>query len=65
MANDWLDNQSKPISNISQSLQERIEKANPCRELTNEETKRLRKLEEIADKLRRGENVLYNLLTKL
>ena len=38
-------------------LQERIEKANPRRELTAEETKRLNKLEGIADKLKRGENV--------
>ena len=35
-------------------LQERIEKANPRRELTAEETKRLNKLEGIADKLKRG-----------
>jgi hypothetical protein len=38
-------------------LQERIEKANPRRELTAEETKRLAKLEAIADKLKRGKNV--------
>jgi len=40
-------------------LQERIEKANPPRQLTAEETKRLAKLEAIADKLKRGENVQY------
>ncbi len=39
------------------SLQERTEKANPRRNLTAEETKRLEKLEAIADKLKRGENV--------
>ena len=50
--------QSKEANkNIRKLLQERIEKANPRRELTNEETKRLRKLEGIADKLKRGENV--------
>ena len=38
-------------------LQERIEKANPRRELTTQEAKRLNKLETIADKLKRGENV--------
>ena len=38
-------------------LQERIEKANPHRELTAEENKRLEKLEGIADRLKRGENV--------
>ena len=38
-------------------LQERIEKENARRNLTTEETKRLAKLEAIADKLKRGENV--------
>jgi tetratricopeptide (TPR) repeat protein len=54
---EWLDNQSKSISSISQLLQERIEKTNPRRELSAEEIKRLNKLEGIADKLKRGENV--------
>ena len=38
-------------------LQERFEKANPRRKLTVKEAKRLAKLETIADKLKRGENV--------
>ena len=38
-------------------LQERIEKTNLRRNLTAEEAKRLAKLEAIADKLKRGENV--------
>ena len=38
-------------------LQERIEKANPRRKLTTDPTKRLNKLENIANKLKRGENV--------
>jgi len=38
-------------------LQERIEKANPRRELTAEEIKPLAKLETIAAKLMRRENV--------
>ena len=54
---EWYDSQMKPSSNFRQLLQERIEKANPCRDLTAEETKRLAKLESIADKLKRGENV--------
>ena len=54
---EWLDSQNNPISSIRQLLQERIEKANPRRELTTEETKRLAKLEAIAEKLKRGENV--------
>ena len=45
------------ISEDFKFLQERTEKANPRRELTAEETKRLQKLEAIADKLKRGENV--------
>ena len=54
---EWLDSQKKSISNIRKLLQERIEKANPRRELTAEETNALAKLEAIADKLKRGENV--------
>jgi hypothetical protein len=54
---EWLDNQKKQSSNFRRLLQERIEKANPRRELTAEEAKRLARLEAIADKLRRGENV--------
>ena len=54
---DWLDNQKKQSTNFRNLLQERIEKANPRRELTTEETKSLNKLEGIIDKLKRGENV--------
>jgi hypothetical protein len=54
---EWLDSQKKPASNFRQLLQERIEKANPRRNLTAVEAKRLAKLEAIADKLKRGENV--------
>jgi len=54
---EWYVNQKKPHSSIRQLLKERIEKANPRRKLTAEETKRLAKLETIADKLKRGENV--------
>ena len=54
---EWLDNQKQSISSIRQLLQERIEKANPRRELTAEEAKRLNKLEALADNLKRGENV--------
>jgi len=56
---EWFDNQKQPSSNLRKLLQERIEKANPPRQLTAEETKRLAKLEAIADKLKRGENVQY------
>ena len=54
---EWCDSQNKLSSNVEKLLQERIEKANPRRELTAEETKHLNKLEGIADKLKRGENV--------
>lgn len=54
---EWYDSQKKPNSNFRQLLQERIEQVNPRRKLTEEETKWLNKLEAIADKLRRGENV--------
>ena len=54
---EWYDNQKKSSNNFRKLLQKRIDKANPRRELTAEEAKRLAKLEEIADKLKRGENV--------
>jgi len=54
---EWLDNQKKQSTKTRKLLQERIENANPRRELTAEETKRLAKLERIADKLKCGENV--------
>ena len=54
---EWLDNQKKQSSNIRQLLQERIEKGNLRRGLTAEETKRLNKLEAIADMLKLGEKV--------
>ena len=54
---EWLANQKKPSGDFRKLLQERIDKANPRRTLTAEESKRLSKLEAIADKLKRGENV--------
>ncbi|MDC1499374.1 hypothetical protein N8390_09530 [Amylibacter sp.] len=54
---EWYDSQKKPASNIRQFLQERIEQANPRRKLTAVEQRRLSKLDAIADKLRRRENV--------
>ena len=54
---EWLDNQKHSNTNIRQLLQERIEKANPRRNLIAEEAKGLAKLKTIADKLKRGENV--------
>ena len=54
---ELLNNQNQSRSNLRKLVQERIKKANPRRELTAEEAKRLAKLETIADKLKRGENV--------
>jgi len=54
---EWYDSQQQSSINFRKLLQERIEKANPRRKLTVEEAKRLAKLETIADKLKRGENV--------
>ena len=54
---EWFDSQKKTNSDLQKLLKERIDKAYPRRELTTEETKRLSKLEGIADKLRRGVNV--------
>lgn len=61
---EWLDNKKESCSNFRKLLHERIKKVNPRRNLTADETKRLNKLESIADKLKRGENAqnhqLYN-----
>ena len=54
---EWYDSQKKPNSSFRKLLQEHIDKKNPRRILTAEEAKRLAKLEAIAVKLRRGENV--------
>ncbi len=54
---EWLNNQNNASGNFRRLLQERIEKSNPRRKLTAEETKRLAKLEAISNKLKRGENV--------
>ena len=54
---EWLDNQKQSSSNFRKLLQERIEKANPRRNLLLKKPNALAKLEAIADKLKRGENV--------
>ena len=57
MMSEWYDNQKTSSRNVRKLLQERIDKLNPRRDLTAEENKRLNRLETIADKFRRGENV--------
>jgi len=54
---EWYDSQKNSSSKFRNLLQKQIEKANPRRQLTSEEEKRLAKLEAIAEKLKRGENV--------
>ncbi len=54
---EWNDSRKKPSGNLSKLLKERIDKANPRRTLTAEEEIKLSKLEAIAAKLRREENV--------
>jgi hypothetical protein len=54
---EWYDKQKQQSSNFRKLLQERIENFIPRRKLDAEETKRLAKLEVIADRLKRGENV--------
>lgn len=54
---EWYDNRKTRSGNLQQLPQERIEKVNLRRKLNAEETKRLAKLEEIVDKLKRRENV--------
>ena len=56
------ESQMKKNSNFRQLLQKQIDKTNPRRNLTADEAKRLAKLEAIADKLKRGENVQNRLL---
>ena len=54
---EWYNNQNKPNLNLGKLTQQQIEKANPRRQLTAEEQRRLSKLEAIVAKLRHGENV--------
>ena len=54
---EWYDNEKKANSNFRKLLQERLDKVNPLRKLARYETTKLAKLEEIAERLKRGENV--------
>ena len=54
---EWYKNYNKQSSNFRKILQERIDKANLRRTLTVEESKRLAKLDTIADRLKCRENV--------
>ena len=54
---EWQDSHKDSSDNFRKFLQERLDKTNPRRTLTPEEERRLSKLEAIADKLKRRENV--------
>ena len=54
---EWYESQKKRSNSNRKLLKERMESTNPRRELTTDKTKRLAKLEAMADKLKRGENV--------
>ena len=54
---EWYNSQKKPSSNFRKVLQERSDKTNTRRKLAKDETTKLSKLEGIAEKLKRGDNV--------
>ena len=54
---EWQDMQKDSSGNFRKLLQERLDKTNPRRKLGKDETTKLIKLEGIAEKLTRGENV--------
>ena len=54
---EWYNSQKKPSVNFRKLLKERTKKTNPRRKLAKYETTKLAKLEEIAERLKRGENV--------
>ena len=53
----WYDSQKKPSGNFPKLQKEQIEKSNPRRTFTSGQSKRPKKLQTIADKLKLGENV--------
>ena len=54
---EWHHSKNWHNSDFRKLLQERLDKANPRRKLAKDETTKLSKLEGIAEKLKRGENV--------
>ena len=56
------DKQKKPIIDFRKLLQERLDETNPRRQLAKDKTTKLAKLEGIAKKLRRGDNVKHRRL---
>ena len=54
---EWYNSLKKTTSSIHQLLEEKVNKTNPRRKLSIDESMRLNKLECIAEKLKRGENL--------
>jgi hypothetical protein len=54
---EWQNMKKDSSDNFRKFLQERLDKTNPRRKLAKNETTKLEKLEGIAEKLKRGENV--------
>ena len=54
LMNEWYNRQKKSNGNFRKLLQERLDKVNPRRKLSKDETTKLAKLEGIAEKLKRG-----------
>ena len=57
LMSEWHDSQLQPSRNLHELLRGYMDKSNPRRKLTAEESRRLAKLEVIADKLRCEENM--------
>ena len=57
MTSELQNMQQKPIVDFRKFLKERFDKTSPRRQLAKDETTKLAKLEGIAEKLKRGENV--------
>ena len=60
---EWYNSQKSLSGSFRKLLQERLDKTNPRRKLAKDETTKLAKLEGIAEKLKRGENVQNRRLT--
>ena len=57
MTSELQNMQQKPIVDFRKFLKERFDKTSPRRQLAKDETIKLAKLEVIATKLKRGENI--------
>jgi len=58
---DWFDKQKQSSSSFRELLKDRIEKANPRRQLTSEDSKRLTKLANTHPAVRQGVVAIFSL----